>query len=47
MLSLMAKSPNLHTSDGDDIEMDLESSFTAGLEFVRENIQHIFFIGIG
>ena len=38
----MEKSPNLRTSDGDDIDMDLESSFTIGLEFVRENIEYIF-----
>ena len=36
----MEKSPHLQTSDGDDI--DMEFSFTVGLEFVRENIEYIF-----
>ena len=40
--SLLEKSSNLWTIDADDIDMDLESSFTVGLEFVRENIEYIF-----
>ena len=29
-------------SNGDVIEMDLESSFTYGLEYIKQNIEYIF-----
>ena len=32
----------MNTSDGKLIDMDLESSFTCGLEYVKENIEYIF-----
>ena len=42
ILCLMEQSPLLRTSDGNSIEMDLESSLTCGLEYVKENIECIF-----
>lgn len=42
ILCLMEQSPHLKTSDGTLIDMDLESSFTCGLEYVKENIEYIF-----
>ena len=38
----MEQSPLLRKSDGNLIEMDLESSFTCGLKYVKENIEFIF-----
>ena len=42
VLCLMEQSPPFRTSDGNLIEKDLESSFTCGLEYVKENIEYIF-----
>ena len=42
ILTLMEQSPLLRTSDGDVMDMDLESSFTCGLEYVKETIDYIF-----
>ena len=42
ILCLMEQSSVLRTSDGNLIEMDLESSCTCGLEYVKENIEYIF-----
>ena len=38
----MEQSQLLRISDGNLIDLDLESSFTCGLEYVKENIKYIF-----
>ena len=38
----MEQNPILQTSDGDVIEMNLESSFIHRLEYVKENIEYFF-----
>ena len=42
ILSLMEQSQLLRTSDGNLIEIDLDSSFTCQLEYTKENIEYFF-----
>ena len=42
ILCLMEQSLLLRISDGNLIEINFESSFTCGLEYVKENIEYMF-----